>query len=257
MGRAAAYEVRHWTAEPVAEVVVGSGELDLHAAPSLRDVLAGLPEESVRNTIFDFRETTFIDSTVIGVLAAHVKRTGGARIVSDNENVLRTLRISGMERVFEICGTLAEALTMGPVAGADGQPQQAGRCVPRTLELHLSPSPADLARARGFAAAAARRFGLDPQKRRDFTLAANEAVTNAIEHGIPCEDETIHLWVTEEDETLTMGVRDGGRFELEPAPPLDPLPERGRGLQLMSHLVDRVWFHEERGTTEVELSQRR
>jgi anti-anti-sigma factor len=240
----------------VAEVVVGSGELDLHAAPSLRGILAMLPEDSGANTVFDFRETTFIDSTVIGVLAAHVKRTGGARIVSDDENVLRTLRISGMERIFEICGTLAEALTKGPAAGVDEQPWQAGRCVPRTLELHLSPSPEDLARARGFAAAAARRFGLDPQKRRDFTLAANEAVTNAIEHGVPCEDETIHLWVSEEGETLTMGVRDGGRFEFEP-PPAEPLPERGRGLQLMSHLVDRVWFHEQRGTTEVELSQRR
>jgi anti-sigma regulatory factor (Ser/Thr protein kinase) len=87
-------------------------------------------------------------------------------------------------------------------------------------------------------------------------VAASEAVANAIEHGRPCDDQTIHLWVTEEAGTLTLGVRDAGEFVLEPVP-ADPLPEGGRGLKLMGHLVDSVSLSRTDGHTHVELSKHR
>ena len=77
----------------------------------------------------------------------------------------------------------------------------------RKRELHVAPKPSELTRVRGFADAAALRFGLDPRERHDFTVAANEAVANAIRHGQPCDDDTIHVWVTEQEGALTLGVQ--------------------------------------------------
>jgi anti-sigma B factor antagonist len=237
MGRG--FQVRRWTAESGAAVVVAAGELDHHAAPSLRALLA----ETGADVVFDLREASFIDSSFIGLLAGHVKRAGGGRLACANANVLRTLRITGMDRVFEISATLTEAIKSEPSA----EP-------PPKREMRLAPVSANLALARAFASAAARRFGLDPRKRHDFTLAANEAVTNAIEHGAPLADEKIHLWVSAEGSVLTLAVRDGGHFDLGP-PPGDPLAEHGRGLRLISRLVDRVDVRCGHAHTEVALSQ--
>jgi anti-anti-sigma factor len=255
--RAPAFEIRQWTHESGTEVIAGTGELDLHAAPTLQQISDALPPEKAADAVFDFRETCFLDSTLITVLMHHLRRCGRVRLVTAKPHVLRVLEITGMDRVFEVRSTLTEMLGAVPVpVEAEEPPPAAEDPASRLLELRLEPSPASLAQARGFAAAAARRFGLDPQKRHHFTLAANEAMTNAITHGRPLDDETIHLWVREDRETLTLGVRDGGRFKLGP-PAGDPLAEGGRGLPLMSQLVDNVWFDTQHGHTEVELSQRR
>jgi anti-sigma regulatory factor (Ser/Thr protein kinase) len=123
-------------------------------------------------------------------------------------------------------------------------------------ELRVSPDACELAVTRRFARAAAERFGLDPPQRNEFVLAANEAVANAIEHGRPCWDGTIHTWVCERADSLTFGVRDAGDFAVVP-PPADPLAERGRGLVLMSALVDEVALRRARGHTHLELVKHR
>jgi anti-sigma regulatory factor (Ser/Thr protein kinase) len=105
--------------------------------------------------------------------------------------------------------------------------------------VRLRHDPAELARVRGFAETAARRFGLGPTAREEFKLAASEAVSNAIEHGLPCRDGSIHVWIAERDRSLTLAVRNRGEFVFKP-PPSDPLAERGRGLTLMADLVDTV-----------------
>jgi anti-sigma regulatory factor (Ser/Thr protein kinase) len=105
--------------------------------------------------------------------------------------------------------------------------------------LRLRPDPAELGRARDFADAAAGRFGLDRTGCEGFKLAVSEAVANAIEHGLPCADGTIHVWTDEGAETLTLAVRNRGEFVFKP-PPVDPLADRGRGLTVMAGLVDRV-----------------
>jgi anti-sigma regulatory factor (Ser/Thr protein kinase) len=123
-------------------------------------------------------------------------------------------------------------------------------------ELHVLPVPSELARARSFADAAARRFGLDERERYDFKLAASEAVSNAMEHGRPCSDGTIHLWVSDRPRRLTLGVRDAGRFVPKPAA-ADPLRDRGRGFVMMSGLVDVVALSRVDGHTHLELSKHR
>jgi anti-sigma regulatory factor (Ser/Thr protein kinase) len=126
----------------------------------------------------------------------------------------------------------------------------------RGRELRIAPEAGELSRARAFASAAAERFGLDESDRHDFTLAASEAVANAIEHGRPCGDGTIHVWVSLGACTLTLGVRDAGRFVADP-PSNDPLRTRGRGLMMMSGLVDELALRRVEQYTQVELSKRR
>jgi serine/threonine-protein kinase RsbW len=124
---------------------------------------------------------------------------------------------------------------------------------PRTQTLRLPPDPCELAFARGFVGAAARRAGFDPRRQYNLALATSEALANAIEHGAPCLDGSIELWVDERRSSLTVGVRNRGEFVLEPLPP-DPLYERGRGLRLMRHMVDEISLRHENAVTTVELS---
>jgi anti-sigma regulatory factor (Ser/Thr protein kinase) len=126
----------------------------------------------------------------------------------------------------------------------------------RLSGLRLQPDPAELARARQFAVAAASRFGLDRAACDDFKVAASEAVANAIEHGLPCADGTIHVWADESEETLTLAVRNRGEFIFKP-PPVDPLADRGRGLTVMAGLVDRVALIRIADQIQIELSKER
>ena len=254
---ASRYEIRDCEAGPESHVVVASGEIDLHAAPSLREMLEAASERKPRDLVLDMSGATFLDSAAIGVLAGHIRTAGvPLTVVCTNENVLRILEVSGMTRALTIRATVEEALEREAAPPPSEEPDLTQGCVPRRLELHVAPSASELARVRGFAAAAASRFGLDPRQRHGFTVAANEAVANAIQHGRPCEDESIHVWVTEDDDRLTLGVRDAGIFTLEP-PSDDPLPECGRGLTMMSHLVDGMALSRMDGHTHVELSIQR
>lgn len=119
--------------------------------------------------------------------------------------------------------------------------------------LRVSPEPQELARARRFAGDAAARFGLSGSETHAFQHAASEAVANAIEHGLPCWDGTIHIWTCQREECLTFGVRNAGPFHFNP-PSQDPLAERGRGLPLMSSLVDGLALTQVGGDVIVELS---
>jgi anti-sigma B factor antagonist len=112
------YELRHWNPGSLpAHVVAGAGEFDLHAAPELRDLLCRLMELGTMDFVVDLTEATFIDSTAIGVLTGrlrHLEAKGGSLVlVCANRSVLRTIGIAGMDRVFEIYPTLAEALARG------------------------------------------------------------------------------------------------------------------------------------------------
>jgi anti-sigma B factor antagonist len=108
------YEVRHWEAGPQAHVVTASGELDLVAAPAIRETMVQLNELGRRHLVVDMSEATFIDSTVIGVLVGRLKALhevgGSISLVCTEPNVIRTLEISGVGRVFAIHPTLSHAL---------------------------------------------------------------------------------------------------------------------------------------------------
>jgi anti-sigma regulatory factor (Ser/Thr protein kinase) len=125
-----------------------------------------------------------------------------------------------------------------------------------TDRLELVADPSQLATARRFADGAAARFGLEERGRYEFTFAVNEAVSNAIEHGVPSPKGTIRMAVAEEDGTLVFEVEDHGTFAPKP-PTLDSFPERGRGLAFMAAVVDEVDVRHGASGTVVRLCKRR
>jgi serine/threonine-protein kinase RsbW len=123
-------------------------------------------------------------------------------------------------------------------------------------QLRLLPFASELATAREFVDAAAERFGLDETRRYQFKLAVSEATANAIEHGSPLADGTLHLALIEDGDALTCTIRDAGRFTATPAEP-EVLPDRGRGLAFMMALTDSVDFSHGDDGTVVSLTVRR
>ena len=113
----AAFALSHWSGGNSAHVVAASGELDLQAAPELRDLLVRLIDLGQTELVVDLSEVTFIDSTTIGVLAGRQRQLrdvdGELRLVCTNPDLLRTIEISGMGRVFEVHSTLSRALAIG------------------------------------------------------------------------------------------------------------------------------------------------
>ena len=123
-------------------------------------------------------------------------------------------------------------------------------------QLELRAEPSQLVTARRFAEAAAARFGLEERERYEFTFAVNEAVSNAIEHGLPSPDGTISMQVAEENGALVFQVEDHGTF-VAPRRTIDPFPERGRGLAFMAAVVDEVDVRRGASGTVVRLCKRR
>ena len=122
-------------------------------------------------------------------------------------------------------------------------------------ELWLRADPVELRTARRFAECAADHFGLGEDARFRFTLAVNEAVANAIEHGEPSADGRVQLKIYAQGDTLSFEVRDWGRFGKN-WPGHDGIQERGRGLAMMASLVDEVDLKPSEDCTVVRLKVR-
>jgi anti-sigma B factor antagonist len=95
-------------------VVSVVGEADLHTAPELTRALDGVIGLGGTGAVVDLADVSFIDSTTLGVLLrAHsrLQALGGRLvIVASDRRVLRTLEITGLDRVFPIERTLAEGV---------------------------------------------------------------------------------------------------------------------------------------------------
>jgi anti-sigma B factor antagonist len=91
------------------------GEIDVYTAPQLRQRLIELVEEGSQHIIVDMEQVEFLDSTGLGVLVGGLKRVraldGSLRLVCSQERILKIFRITGLEKVFGIHGTVDEALT--------------------------------------------------------------------------------------------------------------------------------------------------
>ena len=122
--------------------------------------------------------------------------------------------------------------------------------------LAISPGPRGLSEGRGFIDRALTDAGFDEATRYQITVAANEAVSNAMEHGVPCEDGLFHLTASVESGAFVFSVRDCGAFENTPSPPPDPVAERGRGFAFMNLLMDDVRLEARTGETVLRLVKR-
>ncbi len=91
-----------------------SGEVDLYTAPDFKQQLLQVIGDGARQVIVDFSQTTFIDSTTLGVLVGGVKRLrlngGELLLVCSDRNITKIFEITGLDRVFSIYPTRVEAV---------------------------------------------------------------------------------------------------------------------------------------------------
>jgi anti-sigma B factor antagonist len=95
-------------------VISLSGEVDLYTAPEFKQQLVDVIGKGGKYVIVDLTETTFIDSTTLGVLVGGVKRLrpeGGQLVLAcSDRNITKIFEITGLDKVFPIHATLAEAV---------------------------------------------------------------------------------------------------------------------------------------------------
>ncbi|HYI75686.1 MAG TPA: STAS domain-containing protein [Gaiellaceae bacterium] len=99
---------------PTAIVLMLHGEADLHAAPQLRDRLRTAMDGGATGLVVDLTETSFVDSTSLGVLLGALKRQreegGELRIVVSRPEIRRIFEITLLDQVFPLHETRADAL---------------------------------------------------------------------------------------------------------------------------------------------------
>ena len=104
-----------------AHVVAVMGEIDLFTAPEFKQRVAAPIDAGRLHVVVDLSATSFIDSSSLGVLiGAHrrLRRQGGSLvIVCTSDAIAKTFRITGLDSVFTIVGSLDEALN-GDAVGA-------------------------------------------------------------------------------------------------------------------------------------------
>ncbi len=95
-------------------VLAVRGEIDLFTAPELKQVLAEAIEAGRVRIVVDLTNTTFLDSTALGVLIGAVKRLrsrdGALAIVNIDDNIAKTFEITGLDQIFTIVPTREEAV---------------------------------------------------------------------------------------------------------------------------------------------------
>lgn len=82
------------------------GDADLATAPELKAALLGAIEGGARRLLVDLSQTTFIDSTALGVLMGGVKRLapsgGEVAIVCRDASIRKIFEITLLDRIFAI-----------------------------------------------------------------------------------------------------------------------------------------------------------
>ena len=105
-------------------VISLAGEVDLYTAPEFKQQLLDAIAKGAEHVVVDFSDTTFIDSTTLGVLVGGVKRLrtndGQLSLVCSDRNITKIFEITGLDRVFTIYPTRDEAVSN--VKAADRPP---------------------------------------------------------------------------------------------------------------------------------------
>ncbi len=95
-------------------VVSVTGEADMQTAPEIERELQEVLRLGGRSVAVDLVEVGFVDSTALGLLLRFQPRFrargGDLVIVSDDRRVLRTLEVTGLDRIFRIERRLGEAV---------------------------------------------------------------------------------------------------------------------------------------------------
>jgi anti-sigma B factor antagonist len=109
------FEITDRKVDEETHVVAVTGEIDLFTAPEFKQRMSELIDAGRSRLVVDLSETTFIDSSSLGVLiGAHrrLKLRGGALlVVCSNEAIAKTFKITGLDGVFTLADSVDEALS--------------------------------------------------------------------------------------------------------------------------------------------------
>lgn len=84
-------------------------ELDHHSAKAVREYADSLmKKEPIRNIIFDFSDTVFMDSSGVGMIMGRYRlikdKDGFAGVRGAGPAIHRILEISGLYKLVQVCG---------------------------------------------------------------------------------------------------------------------------------------------------------
>jgi anti-sigma B factor antagonist len=109
------FDIKTEQLDETSYVIALAGEVDLYTAPEFKGQLLDVIAKGAREVVVDFSDTTFIDSTTLGVLVGGVKRLrtndGQLSLVCSDRNITKIFEITGLDRVFTIYGTREEAIS--------------------------------------------------------------------------------------------------------------------------------------------------
>lgn len=108
--------------QPDTVVVTVYGDLDLHSADQLGDLLVGVVDRGASLVVVDLSDVEFVDSQGLGALMRGTRRFGAGkdrfRLVVPAPEIRRLFEITALDRVFPLDATREQAL-----AGAmEGRP---------------------------------------------------------------------------------------------------------------------------------------
>jgi anti-sigma B factor antagonist len=108
------FAIRDRSIGPDTRVISVSGEIDLFTAPEFKQRVMTPIAAGVQHVIVDLMDTKFVDSASLGVLiGAHrrLKSRGGKLIVAcDDEAIVKTFRVTGLDGVFRLVDSVEAAL---------------------------------------------------------------------------------------------------------------------------------------------------
>ena len=108
------FEITDRKVDDDTHVIAVTGEIDLFTAPEFKQRMSALIDAGRSRIVVDLTQTTFIDSSSLGVLiGAHrrLKLRGGALlVVCDSEAIAKTFKITGLDGVFTLAASVDEAL---------------------------------------------------------------------------------------------------------------------------------------------------
>ncbi len=96
------------------EVIEVGGEIDVYTAPRLRESIVAAIDEGHTRLVVDVEKVEFLDSTGLGVLVGALKKVradgGTLDIVCSQERILKIFDITGLDKVFGLHGSVADAI---------------------------------------------------------------------------------------------------------------------------------------------------
>ncbi len=99
-------------------MIAVSGEIDLFTTPEFKEAVAHALSRSGETLVIDLTRATFMDSSSLGVLiGAHrrMTRRGGRLVVAcDQPAILKVLRVTGLNGVFDVVDAVPEPQDRAP-----------------------------------------------------------------------------------------------------------------------------------------------